>query len=69
VKIPDANDKQVQEVWRMILEALYEPLDTAKTLPNGFKESAHGFRPKRSCHTALKDIHSKMPSHEPKAKF
>src|SRR5712691_7911516 len=54
--IPDANDKQVQDVWRMILEALYEPLGEGKTLPNGFKDSSHGFRPKRSCHTALKDI-------------
>jgi retron-type reverse transcriptase len=54
--IPDANDKQVQDVWRMILEALYEPLGPEKSLPNGFKESSHGFRPKRSCHTALKDI-------------
>jgi RNA-directed DNA polymerase len=54
--IPDANDKQVQDVWRMILEALYEPLGPEKSLPNGFKDSSHGFRPKRSCHTALKDI-------------
>lgn len=45
--VPTANDKQVQEVWRMILEARYEPV---------FKESSHGFRPKRSCHTALKKI-------------
>jgi len=54
--IPDANDKQVQDVWRMILEALYEPLGPEKSLPNGFKESSHGFRPKRSCHTALREI-------------
>src|SRR5713101_8389392 len=45
--MPTANDKQVQEVWRMVLEAIYEPV---------FQDSSHGFRPKKSCHTALKDI-------------
>ena len=44
---PTTNDKHVQEVWRMILESIYEPV---------FKESSHGFRMQRSCHTALKDI-------------
>ncbi|MCI0560323.1 MAG: reverse transcriptase/maturase family protein, partial [Nitrososphaera sp.] len=45
--MPSADDKQVQEVVRMILERIYEPL---------FKDSSHGFRPQRSCHTALKAI-------------
>ena len=45
--MPSADDKQVQEVLRMILERIYEPL---------FKDSSHGFRPKRSCHTALRSI-------------
>src|SRR5574341_1459987 len=45
--VPTTNDKQVQEVWRMILESVYEPV---------FKDSSHGFRAKRSCHTALKSI-------------
>jgi len=45
--MPTANDKLVQEVWRMILESVYEPV---------FNDDSHGFRPKRSCHTALKDI-------------
>jgi group II intron reverse transcriptase/maturase len=54
--IPDSNDKQVQEVWRMILETLYEPLDMRSSMPNGFLESSHGFRPQRSCHTALREI-------------
>lgn len=45
--IPSADDKLVQEVVRMILERIYEPL---------FKDSAHGFRPHRSCHTALKSM-------------
>lgn len=46
--IPSINDKLVQEVVRMILEAIYE---------EGFHESSHGFRPNRSCHTALNEIH------------
>jgi len=46
--ILSANDKLVQEVIRMLLEAIYEP---------AFSENSHGFRPKRSCHTALADIH------------
>lgn len=45
--IPRGDDKLVQEVMRMILEALYEPM---------FSEHSHGFRPKRSCHTALDTI-------------
>src|SRR5216683_60191 len=45
--MPTANDKVVQEVWRMILESIYEPV---------FQDTSHGFRPKRSCHTALKKI-------------
>jgi group II intron reverse transcriptase/maturase len=45
--MPTTNDKLVQEVWRMILESIYEPV---------FKDSSHGFRIQRSCHTALKDI-------------
>ena len=45
--MPSADDKLVQEVVRMILARIYEPL---------FKDSSHGFRPKRSCHTALKSI-------------
>jgi retron-type reverse transcriptase len=45
--MPSADDKLVQEVVRMILARIYEPL---------FNDSSHGFRPKRSCHTALKSI-------------
>lgn len=45
--IPTFSDKLVQEALRMILEAVYEPI---------FLNVAHGFRPKRSCHTALKFI-------------
>lgn len=45
--IPTFTDKLVQEVLRMILEAVYEPV---------FLNCSHGFRPKRSCHTALGQI-------------
>jgi len=48
--IPGPNDKQVQEVWREMLEAIYEPV---------FSEKSHGFRLGRSCHTALDDIKHK----------
>jgi retron-type reverse transcriptase len=45
------RDKIVQEAIRMILNAIYEPL---------FLEHSHGFRPNRSCHTALKYIYAKF---------
>ena len=45
--IPSFDDKLVQEVLRMILEAIYE---------NSFEKTSHGFRPGKSCHTALNHI-------------
>jgi RNA-directed DNA polymerase len=42
--IPDVVDRIVQEAVRMVLEPLYEPK---------FHASSHGFRPGRSCHTAI----------------
>lgn len=45
--IPSFRDKLVQEAIRLILEAIYEPV---------FSDFSHGFRPNRSCHTALKQI-------------
>ena len=45
--IPAFEDKLVQEVVSMILEAIYE---------GHFETTSHGFRPKRSCHTALLHI-------------
>ena len=45
--IPSFSDKLVQEVLRMILESIYEPV---------FSKNSHGFRPGRSCHTALKSL-------------
>lgn len=43
--IAPPRDKIVQEVIRMILEAIYE---------TSFSNNSHGFRPNRSCHSALK---------------
>lgn len=45
--IPTFTDKLVQEALRMVLEAIYEPV---------FLDSSHGFRPNRSCHTALQSL-------------
>ena len=47
--IPSGDDKLVQEVVRMILESIYEPT---------FSDVSHGFRPGKSCHTALVKIQS-----------
>ena len=55
--IPSTRDKIVQEVIRMILECIYDS-------PDGpyFHETSHGFRPHRSCHTALREIRGKWPA-------
>lgn len=45
--IPSFDDKLVQEVLRLLLEAIYE---------KSFENTSHGFRPERSCHTALNQI-------------
>ncbi len=52
--IPCVRDKVVQEVIRMILEAIYDS-------PHGpyFSKASHGFRPHRSCHTALQEFRGK----------
>lgn len=42
--IPDVVDRMVQEAVRAVLEPLYEPT---------FHDGSHGFRPGRSCHTAI----------------
>jgi group II intron reverse transcriptase/maturase len=43
--IPNVIDRVVQEAVRRVLEPIYEPT---------FHDGSHGFRPKRSCHTAIK---------------
>jgi len=49
--IPSTEDKLVQEVVKMILESIYEP---------NFSDCSHGFRPKRSCHSALQQIQNQF---------
>jgi len=50
LSLPTWSDKLLQEVIRLILEAYYEPQ---------FSNYSHGFRPKRGCHTALKQVCNK----------
>ena len=45
--IPTIYDRIVQEAMRIILEMIFE---------NKFNENSHGFRPKRSCHTAINSV-------------
>lgn len=47
--IPSIEDKMVQQVVKTILENIYEQI---------FSNNSHGFRPNRSCHTALE--HAKV---------
>lgn len=49
--IPSIDDKLVQEIVRMLLEAIYE---------GSFEDTSHGFRPNRSCHTALRMIQNRF---------
>ncbi|MET8183482.1 reverse transcriptase domain-containing protein [Streptomyces sp. NPDC005336] len=45
--LPTWSDKLVGEVIRLLLEAYYEPT---------FSGHSHGFRPRRGCHTALREV-------------
>lgn len=47
IGIAGFRDKLVQTVVKLMVEAIYEPT---------FTDSSHGFRPGRSCHTALQQI-------------
>lgn len=49
--IPNVIDRMVQEAVRLVLEPLYEPT---------FHPSSHGFRPGRSCHTAIAEARKHM---------
>lgn len=51
--LPSATDKVVQSALKLLLEPIYE---------TAFRDCAHGFRPARSCHTALK---AHLLSHTP----
>jgi group II intron reverse transcriptase/maturase len=46
--LPGWNDKLLQQVIKMVLEAYYEPR---------FSDHSHGFRPGKGCHTALREIY------------
>jgi group II intron reverse transcriptase/maturase len=45
--LPTWSDKLVAEVVRLLLDAYYEPQ---------FSDRSHGFRPRRGCHTALREV-------------
>lgn len=45
--LPSWSDKLVGEVVRLLLEAYYEPQ---------FSDRSHGFRPRRGCHSALREV-------------
>jgi retron-type reverse transcriptase len=49
--IPSFQEKLLQTVVKLILEAIYEPT---------FSNMSHCFRPQRSCHTALEQIRQEM---------
>lgn len=45
--IPTIHDRIIQEAMRIVLELIFE---------REFNHASHGFRPKRSCHTAINEI-------------
>jgi group II intron reverse transcriptase/maturase len=47
IGLPTWGDKLVGEVIRLLLEAYFEPIFSARS---------HGFRPGRGCHTALREV-------------
>ena len=49
--IPAFRDKLLMTVLKLILEAISEPT---------FSRRSHGFRPEKSCHTALEQIQTEM---------
>jgi retron-type reverse transcriptase len=48
--MPGWNDKMLEEGIKLVLNAYYEPQ---------FRNSSHGFRPNRGCHTALSEIYNR----------
>lgn len=50
--LPTWSDKLLQEVFRLILDAYYDPQ---------FSEHSHGFRRGRGCHTALREVYHAWP--------
>lgn len=53
--ISNFEDKIVQMMTQRILEHIYEPL---------FLDCSYGFRPKRSCHDAVKSLHQYLYRHQ-----
>lgn len=53
--ISNLEDKIVQKMTQKVLESIYEPL---------FLDSSHGFRPGRSCHTAIEALLNHLYSSE-----
>jgi len=49
--ISNLEDKIVQKMMQKVLESLYEPL---------FLDCSHGFRPGKSCHTAIRALQSHL---------
>ncbi len=49
--IPAYEDKLVQGVFAKVLEAVYEKI---------FLDCSYGFRPKRDCHKAIKELDKKL---------
>lgn len=52
--ISNFEDKIIQKMMHKILESVYEPL---------FHGNSYGFRPKRSCHDAIKDLYAHLSTH------
>ena len=48
--VGNPREKIIQKAMTVILEGIWEPL---------FSDSSHGFRPRRSCHTALREVYLK----------
>jgi RNA-directed DNA polymerase len=53
ISIPSRNDRIVQEAIRIIIEPIFEL---------AFSDTSHGFRPSRSCHSALRTFYTQSKS-------
>jgi group II intron reverse transcriptase/maturase len=53
--ISNFEDKIVQKMMQKILESIYEPL---------FYNNSYGFRPRKGCHDAIKELQNHLNDHE-----
>ena len=53
--IPSYEDKLVQDIIAQVLNVVYEPV---------FLDFSYGFRPKRSCHDAIKELNKTVCLHK-----